>query len=342
MEDYALNENGKIVVALDAMGGDFAPVETVKGAIEAVTANKNIVVNLFGQEDKIREELSKYDFDEQQISVINAPTIIETDEPPVRAIKAKKDSSMVTALYAVKNKEADAFVSCGSTGAMLVGGQVIIGRVKGIERPALAFIVPSLKGPVMIIDCGANVDARPEMLVHFAQMGSIYMENILRVKKPRVGIINVGEEEEKGNALVKESFPLLKECKKINFIGSVESRGITEGDADVVVCDAFVGNVILKMYEGVAGALISKLKGTLMGGGLKTKLGALMIKKAMKSMLKEFSIEEYGGAPMLGLKNLLVKPHGSSKSVEIKNAILQCEAFVSADIVGIIEKNLNE
>lgn len=334
-----MNNVTKTIVAVDAMGGDFAPVEQVSGAVLAVNENNNIIVKLFGDENIVKNELSKYTFDTNRIEVIHCESVIETCEQPVKAIKAKKDSSMVKGLYAVKNGEADAFVSCGSTGALLVGGQVIIGRIKGIERPALSFIVPSLKGPALIIDCGANVDARAEMLIQFAQMGSIYMENVLKINNPRVGLINIGEEEEKGNSLTKETYPQLKACNGINFVGNVESRGITEGEVDVAVCDAFVGNVVLKMYEGVAGSLIKKLKGAMMGS-FKTKMGALLIKKDLKAMLKEFSIEEYGGAPFLGLNNLVVKPHGSSKAIEIKNAILQCVAFKEADIASKIALNI--
>lgn len=334
-----MDANGKIVVALDAMGGDFAPGEQVKGAVDAVNENSNIAVKLFGVEESINAELSKYQYDKSRIEVVHAPSTIEFTDSPVDAIKHKKDSSLVMAMYSVRNKEADAYVSCGSTGAILVGGQVIIGRIRGIERGALAFMVPSLKGPVLIIDCGANMDERSEMLLQFAQMGSIYMENIVGIKNPRVGIINVGEEDEKGNNLVKETIPLLRACKTINFTGSVESRGVTDGEVDVAVCDAFVGNVMLKMYEGVSTALITKIKGTLMSS-LKTKIGALLIKKDLKEMLKEFSVEEYGGAPMLGLKNLIIKPHGNSKAVEVKNSIIMCEEFVKADIAGKIEKAL--
>lgn len=336
-----MEERKKTIVALDAMGGDFAPAEQVKGAVEAVSGNAGITVKLFGIEEKIRAELAKYTYPEEQIEVVHAPTVIETADPPVLAIKTKKDSSMVRGLFAVRNKEADAFISCGCTGALLVGGQTIVGRIRGISRGALAFVMPSLKGPVLMIDVGANADARPEMLLQFAQMGSIYMENIVGVKNPRVGIVNIGEEEEKGNLLVKETFPLLKACESINFVGSVESRQIPEGEVDVVVCDAFVGNVILKMYEGVSGALITKIKDVLMSS-LKTKIGAALIKDDLKKMLKGFSADDYGGAPMLGLKNLVVKPHGNSSSAVIKNAILQCDAFVKADIVGKITQKIVE
>ncbi len=323
------------------MGGDFAPGEQVKGAVEAVNEDKGVFVKLFGNESAVNEELAKYTFDRERIEVIHTESVVENCDQPTAAIRTKKDSSMVQGLYAVKNGEADAFISCGNTGALLVGGQVIVGRLKGIERPALAFIVPSVSGPVMIIDCGANVDARPEMLVHFAMMASVYMKEILGIDNPRVGIINIGEEEEKGNALVQETIPLLKECKSINFVGSIESRGIPAGNADIAVCDAFVGNTVLKMFEGVAGLLLDQIKGALMSS-FKTKIGALLIKKDLKKTLKQFSIEEYGGAPMLGLKALVCKTHGSSKAVEIKNTILQCKAFTEAKVTEKISENLNK
>ncbi len=318
------------------MGGDYAPVETVKGAVEAVNENSDISVTLFGIEEQVRGELAKYSYDENRITIVNCPSVIETSEPPAKAIRQKKDSSIVQALYSVKRGECDAFVSCGNTGALLVGGQVIIGRAKGVERPAMGFQVPSSNGPVMIIDCGASVDAKPEMLVQFAQMGAVYMRDMAGIKDPRVGIINIGEEDEKGNALVKETLPLLRKCKGINFTGSVESRAIASGGADVVVCDAFVGNSLLKMYEGVAGLLVSELTGTLKSG-IKTKIGALFIKNDLKKTMKKFSSKAYGGAPMLGLKAPLLKTHGNSKAEEIKNTILQCRTFMNMNIASQIE-----
>lgn len=314
----------KIIV--DAMGGDNAPVETVKGAIEAVNERKDIVVCLVGQEDVIKKELEKYTYNKEQVEIVHASEVIETAEPPVNAIRKKKDSSIVVGMNMVKRGEADGFVSAGSTGAVLVGGQVIVGRVKGVERPPLAPLIPTSKGFSLLVDCGANVDARPSHLVQFAKMGSIYMENIMGIKNPRVAIVNNGAEEEKGNALVKETFPLLKACDDINFIGSIEARDIPTGYADVVVCEAFVGNVILKMYEGVGLTLVAKIKESFMGS-LRTKIGALLVKPALKETLKSFDSAQYGGAPLLGLKGLVVKSHGSSKSVEIKNSIIQCISF---------------
>ena len=313
-------------VAVDAMGGDNAPVEIVKGAVEAVTENKNIKVYLTGKEAIVKQELSKYTYDEAQIEVVNAEEVIETAEPPVMAIRKKKDSSIVVAMNLVKDGTCDAFVSAGSSGAVLVGGQLIVGRIKGIERPPLAPLIPTEKGCSLLIDCGANVDARPSHLVQFAKMGSIYMESVMGIDKPRVAIVNIGAEEEKGNALVKETFPLLKNCPEINFIGSIEARDIPSGYADVIVCEAFAGNIILKMYEGVGATLIKKVKAGMMTS-LRSKIGALLVKPALKETLKGFSLEEYGGAPLLGLNGLVVKTHGSSKSIEIKNSILQCVTF---------------
>lgn len=315
-----------IKIAVDAMGGDNAPSEIVKGAVEAVSERPDITVCLTGQEDIIKKELEKYTYKKEQIEIVPASEVIETGEPPVNAIRKKKDSSIVVGMNLVKRGEADGFVSAGSSGAILVGGQVIVGRIKGVERPPLAPLIPTEKGFSLLIDCGANVDARPSHLVQFAQMGSIYMEHVMGVKRPRVAIVNIGAEEEKGNALVKETFPLLKECPGINFIGSIEAREIPHGGADVIVCEAFVGNVILKLYEGVGATMISMIKKGMMSS-LRSKIGALLIKPTLKSTLKSFDASQYGGAPLLGLKGLVVKTHGSSKANEVKNSIIQCIAF---------------
>lgn len=316
-----------VKVVVDAMGGDYAPQEPVKAAVEAVTERKDIQVILTGPEDEVHAQLAKYpDYPKDRIQVVSATEVIQTAEPPVMAIQKKKDSSLVVGLKMVKRQEADAFVSCGSTGAILVGGQVLVGRLKGVERPPLAPLIPTEKGVSLLIDCGATVDARSSHLVQFAKMGSIYMENVVGIKNPKVAIVNIGAEEEKGNALVKETFPLLKACPGINFIGSIEARDIPSGYADVVVCEAFVGNVILKLYEGLAGTLMKKIKGDLMSS-FRSKLGALLIKPALKKTLKSFDVTEHGGAPLLGLKGLVVKCHGSARSIEIKNGIFQCVQF---------------
>lgn len=321
-------------VALDAMGGDNAPAEIVKGAVQAVQANKDIKVCLVGREAEIKAALAEYQYNPEQIEIVHASEIIEMAEPPVAAIRNKKDSSIVIALGMVKRGEADAFVSAGSTGAILAGGQLIVGRIKGVERPPLAPLMPTEHGLSLLVDCGANVDARPSHLVQFAQMGSIYMEHVVGIKNPRVGIVNIGAEEEKGNALVKETFPLLKECPGINFIGSIEARDIPHSGADVIVCEAFTGNVILKMYEGVGAVLIDKIKAGMMST-LRSKIGAMLVKPALKQTLKQFDTSEHGGAPLLGLKGLVVKTHGSSKAKEICNSITQCVTFKEQ---GISEK----
>ena len=327
------------VVAVDAMGGDNAPTEIVKGAIDAVNSCEDIKVILVGMEDVVNQELSKYEYNKDKIEVVNATEVIQTEEPPVNAIRRKKDSSIVVAMNLVKNNQADAFVSAGSSGAVLVGGQLIVGRIKGIERPPLAPLIPTKDGVALLIDCGANVDARPSHLVQFAKMGSIYMENIVGVKNPRVAIVNIGAEEEKGNALVKETFPLLKNCPDINFIGSIEARDIPSGYADVIVSEAFVRNVILKLYEGVGNTLIAKVKEGLMSS-LRTKIGALLIKPALKKTLKSFQTDEYGGAPLLGLNGLVVKTHGSSKAKEVCNSIIQCVNFKEQKINEKIKEKL--
>ena len=332
--------NEWIKVAIDAMGGDNAPAEIVKGAIDAVLASKKLKVYLVGRRDAVEAELSKYSFPAEQVEVVHAEEVIEMAEPPVMAIRRKKESSIVVAMNMVKRGECDAYVSAGSTGANLVGGQLIVGRIRGVERPPLAPLLPTAKGTSLLVDCGANVDARPSHLVQFAKMGSIYMEHVMGIKNPRVAIVNIGSEEEKGNALVKETYPLLKECTDINFIGSIEARDIPAGYADVLVCEAFVGNVILKLYEGVGATLIKEVKRGMMSS-LRSKIGALLVKPALKQTLKRFDTEEHGGAPMLGLNGLVVKSHGSSNAVEIKNSILQCITFTEQDINGKIRENIS-
>ena len=331
-----------VKVALDAMGGDNAPVAIVQGAIDAIKTSGDIKVYLVGKEALVREELAKYNYNAEQVEVVDATEVIEMAEPPVMAIRKKKDSSIVKALHLVKDGTCDAFVSAGSSGAVLVGGQLIVGRIKGVERPPMAPLIPTETGASLLIDCGANVDARPSHLVQFAKMGSVFMENVMGIKNPKVAIVNIGAEEEKGNVLVKETFPMLKNTPEINFIGSIEARDIPKGYADVIVCEAFVGNVILKLYEGVGGTLIKKVKEGMMTS-LRSKIGALLVKPALKTCLKAFDLEEYGGAPLLGLKGLVVKTHGSSKAVEIKNTILQCKTFkeqnINEKIKNIIVKN---
>ena len=341
MHFYGVRNMDKIRVAIDAMGGDNAPSAPVKGAIAALKENDVLELILLGDEQKINAELAGSDYNKDAVKVVHCTEVIEMAEPPVNAIQKKKDSSMVRGMMLVRRGEADAFISAGSTGALLVGGQVLVGRIKGVERPPLGALMPTESGMSLLIDCGANMDARPTWLLQFAEMGSIYMENALKIQRPRVGIVNVGTEEEKGNALVKETYPLLKNCSEINFIGSVEARDIPAGAADVLVTDAFSGNLIMKMYEGTAHTIYRIAK-----KGIKSSavgmLGALLAARPLKKALKDFDASKYGGAPLLGLKGLVVKAHGNSQEVEFKVAVEQCLTFYRENINGKISERMEQ
>lgn len=331
----------KTKVVLDAMGGDHSPGEMVLGAVNAVKEKDNLFVYIVGPSDRIQAELDKYEYPKDQIEIVHASDEITCHDAPVQAIRGKKDSSMVVGLRMVREGKADGFVSAGNSGAVLVGGQVLVGKMKGIERAPLAPIVPTLKGFSLLVDCGANVDAKPSNLVQFAQMGSIYMENALKIERPTVGILNIGAEEEKGNALVKETYPLLKECKGINFIGSVEARDFIYGAADVVVTEAFAGNVMLKTIEGVASGLFKLIKNSITATPVST-IGAALVKPQLKNVAKIFDATEYGGAPLLGLNGLVVKIHGNASHKEVKNALFQVEMFRSQDVNGKIREQLSD
>jgi len=328
----------KTIIAVDAMGGDNAPAEIIKGCIEALD-EYNINILLVGQENVIKSELKKYSYNNNKIEIVNADEIINTDEVPTVAIKKKKNSSIVVGLNLIKDRKANAFVSAGNTGALLTGATVIIGRIKGVERPALGTILPTEKGGALLIDAGANVDAKPSYLVQFAKMGSVYIENVMNIKNPKVGLINIGAEKEKGNSLTKEAYELLEQDKNVNFTGNIEAREMSAGDVDVMVCDAFVGNVILKFAEGFGRTLLGMIKEELTAD-LLSKVGAMIAVKAFKRLKKRFDYSQIGGAPFLGLKSLVVKAHGNSDSKSIKGAISQCKKFIDADIVNKIEKML--
>lgn len=326
MSDY-------IKVALDCNGGDNAPAEIVKGAMEALKESTNIQIVMLGTEDVFSHIPKEMENDPRIIKRVTTE-VIETAEHPVHAIRSKKDSSIVVGMNMLKAKEVDSFVSAGSTGAVLAGGQFLAGKLPAVKRTPLATLIPTKKGNSLLIDCGASVDAKPEYLLQFAMMGTVYMEGILGIKKPTVAIVNIGAEEEKGNKLVKDTMPLLKECQDINFIGSIEARDIPFGYADIIVCDAFVGNVILKMYEGVSASIMDMVK-EVFTGSFVTKLGAALVYGPLKKRLKVLKASDHGGAPLLGIDGLIVKTHGNSQSVEIKNSILQCELFKNQ---GVTEK----
>ena len=326
-------------IIVDGMGGDNAPKEIVKGCVDAVN-QLDVKIIIVGKEDIIGEELNKYEYPRKSIDILNATQIISNSEEPSFAIRRKKDSSIVIGLKALKEMDGDAFVSAGSTGALLAGGLFIVKRIRGIERAALASIYPTIRGRSFLLDIGANVDCKPEYLNQFATMGSIYCEKVLGIDKPTVGLANIGIEKGKGNTLVKESYELIKKSG-VNFIGNVEARDIPEGAVDVVVCDGFVGNIMLKLTEGMAVSLFASLKEEFTKT-FTSKMGALILKPSLKSFKEKLDYREYGGAPLLGLSQPVIKAHGSSDALAIKNAIRQAKIFVNNDIISIIERNIDK
>ena len=331
----------RIKIAIDTMGGDNGAEPMIVGIKEAFARHDDVEVTVYGKEDELRSLIKQYELDENRISVVNATEEITCHDAPVDAVRRKKESSMVLALSSVKNGENHAVISAGNTGALLAGGTFVVGRAKGVKRSPLAPLIPTRRGNSLMIDCGANVDAKPENLVQFAKMGSVYMEQIEGIKNPKVAILNIGAEDEKGNELVKQTLPLLRACKNLNFIGSIEAREITSGQADVIVCEAFVGNCILKFYEGLGKMFMGEIKAVL-NQNVKTKLGAAMIYKPLKKRLSRFMADDKGGAPLLGLKGLVVKIHGNSKEREVISAITQCRNFVALDVSGKIISSFEE
>jgi glycerol-3-phosphate acyltransferase PlsX len=315
------------------MGGDNAPGEIIQGALASINQTDYHLL-LVGREKELKEEINKHKIlDGRKVEIVNADTIIGNADHPVQAIRAKRDSSMVVGLNLLKSGEAQAFLSAGNTGALLTGATLVVGRARGIERPALGTLLPNAKGFGFLIDSGANVDAKPSYLPQFARMGSLYMEHIMNMANPRVGLLNIGAEPEKGNALTREAYGLLVAQKGINFIGNVEPRDVPLGAADVIVCDAFAGNVILKYTEGFATAMMGMIKEELMATTM-SKIGATLAKGAFNSLKKRFDYREVGGAPLLGLKGLVVKAHGASDARAIQSALKICEEFCAKDVVS--------
>ena len=315
-----------LIIAVDAMGSDLGSKAVVKGTLMALEEYKNIQILLVGNSDEIKREIKNYNPSKSiNPMILHASEVIGTYETPTIAIKQKKDSSMVVGLCAVREGKAKAFVSAGSTGALLTGAIRYFKRKPNISRPALATIIPTYKNPVLLIDSGANMDSKPMYLEQFAMLGSEYMRNCMNRMSPRVGLINVGVEKGKGNELAKETHDLL-ENSGLNFVGNIEASDILKGDVDVLVCDGFVGNIILKSIEGFAKTMFSMIKDELMAT-TKSRIGAYLAQDAFTRLKKRFDYREVGGAPFLGLESLVVKAHGSSDEIAIKNAIRQCILF---------------
>lgn len=326
-------------IAVDGMGSDNSPQAEVKGCVDALKEFSDIEIFITGKENELTKEFSQYDYDKSRVTIIDAKEVILPSESPTMALRKKKDSSIVKALKLVKDKECDAVLSAGSTGAFLAGSTLIVGRIKGIERPALAPVMPGKNGPFMIIDAGANVDSKPSYLVQFAKMGEIYFKTVMDNKNPKVGLVNIGAEEEKGNELTKETHKLLKLEEKINFIGNVEPREVSTGDVEVLVCDGFVGNTILKMYEGTAKTILTMIKEEIMSSVI-SKFGAVFLSSTFKSLKKKMDYKEYGGAPFLGVNGVCIKAHGSSDAKAFKNAIGQARRFYNNDLIGKIKEEI--
>lgn len=329
-------------IAVDAMGGDYAPEEIVLGAIHAVSEYKFDVV-LVGDEQKIRNVLRQYGAKESdRLSIVHASEVIEMGEHPVQAVRKKKDASIVVATRLVRDGQCDAVVAPGSTGAAVTAALLGLGRIAGIERPCIATPIPSKKGITVLLDSGANSNSKPKHLVEAAIMGSHYAKYILGIDKPQIGLLNIGEEVTKGNELCQRTYPLLEKLKTISFYGNVEGRDIPNGTVDVVVCDGFVGNVILKFGESMAMFIYRLVKQAIKNSGFIAKLGALAIYPALKSLKKRLDFTEYGGAPLLGVNGSFIICHGSSKAKAIKNAIRVAGELVEQDVTGHIRHSIEE
>ena len=327
-------------IAIDGMGGDNAPQAVVNGVVQALNEFKELEFFITGPEDIIKEQLKRENYTGDKITIVDAKEVISTNEHPVMAIRKKKDSSLCKALNLVKEKKCDAVLSAGSTGAFLAGCNFIVGRIKGVKRPALTPIMPGKSAPFLIVDAGANVDCKPEYLVQFAHLGREYYKGVLKAENPSIGLVNIGAEEEKGNELTKNTYQLLKNDEGLNFVGNVEPRDVTLGDTNVLVCDGFAGNTILKMYEGTASTLLKIIKDEILSSGVKAKVGALLLKPVFKSIKKKFDYKEYGGAPFLGVDGICIKAHGSSDGKAFKNAIRQSKQFYDSKVLEKIKEEL--
>ena len=330
-------------IIVDAMGGDNAPGEIVAGAVMAAQSREDIQIFLIGKEEVVSEELKKHTYKKEQIEVVNATEVIETEEPPVNAIRTKKDSSIVVGMNMVRRGEADAFCSAGSSGAILVGGQVIVGRIKGVERPPLAPLIPTEKGVSLLIDCGANADCTPEYLLQFAYLGNFYAQRLMGMEKPRVGLLNIGAEPSKGDTLRHETYALLEEAGRegrLNFIGNIEANTALLGGADVIVADGYSGNILLKTVEGAAKLLLGEMKKAFLSS-TKSKLGALLVKDSLGDVKKLLDPSEVGGTPFLGISKPVLKAHGSSDARAIRNAVFRAVEYAQSGIIADVEAHID-
>lgn len=325
----------KIIIAVDAMGGDNAPEAIIQGCKDYLKENPDAGIRLFGKADKVLPLLGEV----PGIEFIDCLEVIEMAEEPMMAIRRKANSSLMMGIKDVKAGNSCAFVTAGSTGSTFLGAMVTLRMLKGIERPALAPIVPGAKGPFLLIDCGANADCQPQYLMKFGLMGSIYMNRVMGVKNPKVGLVNIGAEEEKGSKLYKEAHQLMKDQKVYNFAGNVEAREIPKGECDVIVSDGFTGNVILKLMEGFAKTLLGKIKGEVMKS-LRGKLGGLLLKPAFASVKDQMNSDEYGGAPLVGVNGVVIKAHGSSNAYAFKQALAQARKVYEGGVVEQIQNGL--
>ena len=327
-------------IVLDGMGGDNAPQEMVKGAVEAARQIDHDIY-IVGQKDSIETELKKHNYKGENIQIVHANDVISMEDSPVKAIRRKTDSSMVVGLNMVRDGQGDLFISGGNTGALVVGSRMILGRIEGIDRPVLASIYPCLGGEAsLLVDAGASSEAKAQNLLEYGLMGSIYMEKVWGREKPRVGLVNIGAEESKGTSVTKDAYQKLQSAP-INFVGNVEAREVPTGACDVIVCDGFVGNVILKLSEGLAWNILKLVKSKLMAN-VKTKVAALMLKPQLNSLKDEFDYAEYGGAPILGVDGPVIKIHGSSNANAVKNAIIKSIPYSQERVVEIIRKSIFE
>ena len=325
-------------IYVDAMGGDLAPEAPVKGALRALRQYPELEIILAGRLEEVKPFLGDYGDVSGRLTLEEAPEVITNHESPVMGVRKKVNSATVQGMLKVRNGEADGFVSAGSTGATLAGGMFRLGRIPGVERPALAPLLPNGKGHFMLIDCGANVDCKPEYLVQFGLMGEAYMRGVMGMKNPRVGLINIGAEAEKGNALVKAVYPMMEQAP-YNFIGNVEARDITGDQADVLVADGFSGNLVLKFMEGVAGTLMGIIKKEMMAD-LRGKISGLIGKPAFRRVKKVMDYTEVGGAPLLGVQGAVVKAHGSSNGHAFASAIGQCEKMIRGRVAETIAEGV--